>query len=244
MKAVDLSFDAPRVTPRWCADRVAEGYELLIVNLWTGNARIPRAEDALRTWRLAGGLTAAYFVAHDGLRAADHFAEARVGVGDEWDWLRFLAVDVEIADTSPQTVRQACDLVYVNGQRPVVYTSVSKWRELTGNDASLGDVPLWDASYGQTPGLAMQPQYGAWQRRVGHQYQNTTDVGGVQVDLNLFDEVFVRGGITTTPTPAQDWETAINVVRGWSNQMAQASKELADVADILTRLRPRDRNDT
>jgi hypothetical protein len=39
------------------------------------------------------------------------------------------------------------------------------------------------------------------------------------------------------PTPAEEWENAINVLRGWSRQLAQASREIGDVAGIVERLR-------
>lgn len=206
MKALDLSFDAGKVTPAWAAARLAEGWELLIVNLWTGRQTPAGAADALHVWREAGGVTAAYFVVHDGRSAEDHFRQAHSAAAAEWKHLSFVAVDVEVAPTSAATVRAACELVRANGQRPVVYTSVSKWRELCGDVPSLRDIPLWDASYGQEPSLQMRPQYGGWQIRTGHQYQGTTDLDGIAVDLNLFDDVFVLGGdapaAAPPPTPA------------------------------------------
>lgn len=251
VEGLDLSFDAGRVTPEWCEARLAQGQRVLICDLWTGNRRIPAARDALRLWREAGGITACYFVVHDARPSVEHFTEARAVAGLEWEHLAFVAVDVEVDPTTPQTVREACNFVREEGQRPVVYTSVSKWRELCGNSDALADVPLWDASYGQMPSLDMRPPYGGWTRRAGHQYLGDILLDGIAVDLNVLDEAFVLD----VPDPAQDWQTVIEVTRGFGREfstawdrmtlrqavdrMQEAGKQLSDVAGMLEKLRSR-----
>src|SRR4051812_50026045 len=81
IRALDVSFNAPKVTPEWCRARLGEGYRLLIADLWTGKERIEGAESALRNWREAGGTPAADFVGHDGRTAEQHFNEARESAG-------------------------------------------------------------------------------------------------------------------------------------------------------------------
>lgn len=232
MKTLDMSFSAPDVTREWALHRIAEGYQLLVVDLWTGNRVVPGAEGALRIWREAGGIPASYFVVHDAAPVSKHFENARNAAGNEWPLLRFVAIDVEVDPTTIPTIRAAEALVKADNLRPVVYTGEWFWKQFLNNSQDCADLPLWDASYGITPSLE-KPRYGAWDKRTGHQHQGTTNLDGLLVDLNIFDDAFVLHDTTQ-----QDWQTVIDVVNGWSNQSAQMSKELADVAAILRRLRP------
>jgi hypothetical protein len=244
LNALDLSFDAVKVTPAWARARLAEGWELLIVNLWTGNTVPDGVQKALQTWREAGGLTAAYVVVHDNVTAQACVARARAAAGDEWAPLTFVAIDVELDPTTIATIRTAYDQVQELGQRPAIYTGRWFWTSRLNDTTEFATRPLWDASYGVTPALEA-PGYGGWTARIGHQYQGTTTLDGVAVDLNLFDGDWVRQGVQhptppptpPPPTPAEEWQNVIDVVHGWSRQLAQASHELADVADIVKRLR-------
>lgn len=255
MQALDLSFSAPHVTPEWCAARLAEGYRLLVVDLWTGNQTVPGAEHALATWRSAGGIAAAYFVVHDAAPLGVHYGRAVAAAGAEWPHLAFVAVDVEVEPTTPGTVREACALVERDGQRPIVYTGKGFWQGKMGNPTSCAHLPLWDASYGIPPALNV-PGYGGWQRRTGHQYRGTTHLDGIDVDLNVFDAAWVapvaKSG-ATVPSREQDWQTVIDVTRGFGRELLEAEatltlgqlrerlpeagKQLTDVAGILERLR-------
>lgn len=102
MLALDISFSAPNVTPEWCAARLAEGYELLWVDAWTGKQSPQGVEQALRTWREAGGYIGAYGCIHDGRPAAQHYASAKAAIGEEWPYLSFFAIDCEIDFCNPQ----------------------------------------------------------------------------------------------------------------------------------------------
>ena len=62
--------------------------------------------------------------------------------------------------------------------------------------------PLWNANYGVTPSLTPRAPYGGWDTSVGHQYQDTTSIDGVDVDVSLFDGVWVQGA------PVDDGEVA------------------------------------
>lgn len=190
IKALDVAFSAPHVTPGWCARRMAEGYRLLVVDLWKGNGTIAGAEHALKTWREAGGIIAAYFVVHDGNPAQHHFNQARANAGAEWSRLSFVSVDVEIAPTTAQTVRTACTLVEADGLRPIIYSRLGFWKDELGNTTQLQDVPLWDARFGIPPALGV-PGYGGFEKRTGHQHEENILLDGIDVDLNVFDEEFV-----------------------------------------------------
>jgi hypothetical protein len=192
MLGLDVSFSALRVTPEWCAARRAEGYELFVGDLWTGNRPVPGIEQAMRTWREAGGKIAGYFCAHDATPLETHFQAAKKSAGAEWNNLRFVAVDVEIDPASEQGVLAACQRVVDEGKRVVLYTARWFWVGRMGDPQSCATYPLWDAHYGVHPTLEA-PGYGGWSGKVGHQYQDTTDLEGVDVDINVFDDNFVNG---------------------------------------------------
>ena len=139
---------------------------------------------------------------------------------------------MDLADWSLRWLR-AVEMVL--GVRPVFYSG--RWYlEPRGlwNNGELGAYPWWLAAYGEEA----PPFARFWQ------HSSTGAVPGVQgnCDLNIFfgDAAALRalGMQDSQPDPARDWQTAIDVTRGWSRQLAQASKELADVAGILERLRP------
>lgn len=233
MLALDLSFSAPRVTPAWCAARLEEGYKLAIAGLWTGRYAIDGAEHALRTWREAGGIPAAYLCIHDAAPLALHIGRARAAAGEEWARLAFVAIDVEVEPVSARTVRQACELVEADGLRPIIYTRRNFWRDHVGNDQTCARWPLWDASYGIPPALDV-PGYGGWTLRTGHQYHDTQRVDGIDVDLNVFEQAWVREGLG--PTREKEIQNLLDVTNGISAQLAEYSKQLADVRDIAARL--------
>jgi hypothetical protein len=213
MQALDLSYAAPRVTPAWCAARRDEDVELLVCNLWTGRERIAGTEDALRTAREAGLLTAGYVVVHDGRTAEEHWAQAVVAAGAELPYLRFVAVDVEVEPVSVPTIRAACDLVAGAGLRPCIYTGRWFWRDRLGDPHDLADVPLWAAEYGRPP-WQVRLDYGGWSpdSLVGHQHAGTHAMGGLQVDANAF-----RAPWVLAQPPAA--EHALHVVWGWAERL-------------------------
>jgi hypothetical protein len=216
-----VSFAAERVTAAWCAARQAEGYRLLVADLWTGNRRVPGVEQALRLWRMAGGLTAGYVCVHDATPVETHLAEAKANAGPEWSQFRFVAVDVEVDPASAEGVLAACQLVAADGLRPVVYTARWFWCGHMGEPRSCTSYPLWDAHYGATPSLD-PPGYGGWAGRIGHQYQDTTSVDGVDVDISVFDGAWVEG------TPA-GW---VDSVPAPQDEVAQLHARWADAQHL------------
>lgn len=257
MKALDFSFDAANITPAWCVNRLLEGYELAVCDLWTGRQPIQGAEQALRCWREAGGRTGGYFCVHDSRPVAEHFNNARACAGAEWARLSVVAVDVEIDPVTTVTVRAAADAVTADGLRVAVYTGEGAWSHLTGNSTDCADLPLWDAAQGMAPSLELAPPYGGWRRRAGHQYQGTTAVDGIAVDVSLFDDMFIAPGPTPGPTPDAEWANVEAVLTGWghelpqlagqvgasapdastANRLREAGHEIGDVAGIIARLR-------
>src|SRR3990167_5334867 len=103
MRALDLSFSSASLA--WCQARKAEGWGLLIPDLWTGAVSPAPARANLANARQAGMLTAGYTVVNT-LPAATAVNKAIGAAGAEWEHLNFIAVDVE-GETTPATVRPA-----------------------------------------------------------------------------------------------------------------------------------------
>lgn len=234
MRALDVSFDAKSISPEWAKARLDDGWKLLIVNLWTGRTVPDGAQRALQLWREAGGLTAAYIVVHDGVTAAMCVARAKAAAGDEWKRLAFVAVDVELEPITRETIETACALIEQDQLRPAIYTSRWFWQTRLNDSPDLANAgrPLWDADYSHPPSLD-SPNYGGWTARVGCQYRGNKSIDGVTVDLNIFDDAWV---CQSRLSPDQELANALDVVYGWSRQLAQAAYELSDVVNILARL--------
>lgn len=244
MLALDISFGSSVVTPEWCEARIAEGYELLWVDLWTGNRGFPDAARALAMWRQAGGVTGGYFCIHNGRPAAQHYAQAKLSAGDEWEHLRFVAIDCEVDVVLPSAVLACAEYIERDGQRPAVYTGYWFWHGNMGDPDDCAHLPLIDASYGVEPSLTMYRPYGGWSTCVGHQYQNTTHLDGVDVDISLFDGEWVGGEPQPQPVVLDDKrQQFVNSSNGWAalvsanavqpDQRAGAAAEYRTMADWL-----------
>ena len=200
MEALSISTTgAASVTPDWCVARLAEGYQMLVVGLWTGNAANANAERALRYWREVGGRTAAYYSIYHAKPVPEHFGRARIAAGDEWAELNFVGIDCEINMINADMVLESANLVQGDGLRPVVSTHLSFWKEHMGNPLSCRDLPLWNANYPQDPHRAfaanlVSPKFGGWEECVGHQRQGTHQVDGVAAELNTFDDAWIETG--------------------------------------------------
>jgi GH25 family lysozyme M1 (1,4-beta-N-acetylmuramidase) len=78
------------------------------------------------------------------------------------------------------------------GEFPVgIYTGRWWWQPNTGNSTAFSHLPLWHAEYTGRPEdlpdfYAFQP-YGGWTRPAIWQYQGTTPLCGLNVDLNIID---------------------------------------------------------
>ena len=66
-----------------------------------------------------------------------------------------------------------------------IYTSASKWQEIMGDSAAFSGEPLWDAWFGHEQ-IGDFAVYGGWSRCEMRQYQGTTTLEGVNVDLNVY----------------------------------------------------------
>ena len=259
MLGLDVSWDAYKITPAWCAVRQAEGYRVLVVCLWSGSKSPKGVEQALRYWREAGGITMGYYVPHSFRPPPLHLGSAMKAAGAEWKHLAALAIDVEDIGSGDSMDRQwdildlraSVSLVVRQGLRPILYTSRTQRNGLGESTRKfLSNFRLWDASHNIPPSLE-KPAYGDWFTRMGHQYQGTTLLDGVEVDLNLFDDRFFTSFDYTALYPEEkrltrdeDVTHALNTIWGWAELLeappglrrtAQklASKELQDAVRIL-----------
>jgi hypothetical protein len=108
--------------------------------------------------------------------------------------LRRLWVDVEEArgQTPQMQVCQAIRNVVLAtrsaGFEAGIYTAAWCYPEITGSATEFSDLPLWHAAYPanrEPPSFDTFKPYGGWQRPAIWQYVGTTDLSGINVDLNV-----------------------------------------------------------
>lgn len=239
VKALDLSYGAYYVTAEWCAARIAEGFRLLVVDAWLGASSPDGVERALRLWREAGGIAAAYYVPHAYRTPEYHLDKAQAAIGLEWSRLAFVAIDIETIGNYPPTEQWQADhvwasvnLITARKQRPIIYSGFGAWT-WSQLPPVLSELPLWDAWHNNRTDLAMIQPYGGWTSSVGHQYTNTTLVDGVECDLNVFDDVWVKL-ITAQSTADVNAAEVAQLHRRWADAQelhAHAGRIEAEVVE-------------
>ncbi|HUV73876.1 MAG TPA: GH25 family lysozyme [Anaerolineae bacterium] len=198
MRGIDVSVYSGEITIDQWRKVKADGYGLAVVGLFHGRTVNRYAGQQLGAAIQAGLNVAAYVLIAPwtGWNAAQQvaagLAEAQVYRSSLW----FVAVDVEIDGVTGKMVREALDAVKEMGHRPIIYTGGWWWQ----NRFNFSDYPLWAAQYPAF--LTDEPEnllhtvklFGGWTREklVGWQYKGTTDLHGVNCDLNWFDETFVK----------------------------------------------------
>jgi len=199
MKALDLSFSSASLA--WCQARKAEGWALLVQDLWTGVSTPSPARTNLVNARQAGMLTAGYTVVNN-LSGITAINKAATAAGPEWEHLSFVSVDVEVATTAA-IVRQAIDGLRAQGKLVCIYTGGWFWNSFIQQGGDFSDVPSWLADYdgNSTMDTARLAKLGPV---CGKQYRGSHDLGGVTVDANTFDDGFMA--VLATPAPAIEEE--------------------------------------
>lgn len=194
VKGLDISYDAYKVTPQWCRDRLEEGYTFLIVCLWAGVDSMPWAQRALRYAREAGMETSAYFSingSHDNVQY--HVDKAYLAAGSEWEHLDRVWVGCEIVNIEERHIAQALNSVEAKGKSPGIYTAKWWWDGVFNNPTTFKDYPLWNAHYDNNPDIDFgNYPYGGWTTPYMKQYQGTTNLDGVSVDLDAMLKVPVN----------------------------------------------------
>lgn len=221
VKGIDLSFS--RVPPGWVAKRQAKGFQVFAACLWTGglagNDGIKAvAENNLRAFREAGVLYMGYANASPPnwwplSVQMEHIIE---NAGAEWGPLRRIAIDLEIAGLTYERALELGDTINGHGKETeIAYSAAWFWNGHMGGTTDprwRQRFPwIWPADYDGDPRVETTRLFGPWTLAdvVGKQYQGTTSLDGVQVDLNIFDLDLFKPEAAPTPAPPPDREEAI-----------------------------------
>lgn len=207
MIGLDISFS--KITPQWIANRKAEGYEVFIQCAWTGglagNDGIKAVcEHNLKTAREGGLITCAYVNASPPTwwPLSKQMFHIKENCGSEWTNLQYVFMDVEIVSNgqyvTPDRAIELANAIIAEGKDcDTLYSAKWYWNQLpTGGDPRWHQhfPMLWNAFYDSHPDIDFPASpYGAWQYPgdvVGEQYQNTTQLEGVAVDLNTFVDFY------------------------------------------------------
>lgn len=195
VKGVDLAFS--RAKRPWWRARYQEGYRVCVQNLWTGgygnNARIREvAEPNLADAQAEGFVIAGYGNANPWYPPDLCVSEITLNAGPMWNALRIVAEDVEIPDVTEMHIRGLCNALESEGKLVPFYSAAWFWKDTIGNPTWpwLKTHKVWEAYYDGDPDIDfLNRRFGPWELAdvVGEQYQGTTIIDGVDVDLNVFD---------------------------------------------------------
>ena len=193
---MDLSFS--RGGRDWWARRYAEGYRIAVQCLWTGgygsNGGIRAVAEAnLRDARAAGFVTAGYLNSQPWYDAATSLSEARANAGAEWEHLAAVFNDVEIPGVTEAQVKAHCEAITAADKPTGIYSAAWFWQGHLGDPQWpwLRGYRVWEAYYDGDPDVDFASRrFGPWELDdvMGEQYRGTTDLDGVEVDLNVFDK--------------------------------------------------------
>lgn len=163
-------------------------------------------------------------------------SQSKALIGDErWRKLKFLAIDLEHSVNAwgnPQDVmNEAISETIFNEKRAIIYSAKWAWDRFYPL-ARLPNEYGWFANYNDQETLVQPYPFGGITKWIGHQYKGSTLYKGLNVDLNVFDEEFFRGGVTTMPTP-DDYLNAIKVTSEATSALAKKQKPPKAVSDAL-----------
>ena len=198
MKVLDVSFS--RISPAWAHGRMAEGWELLIQDVWTGgyanNDRLRAIAAAnLRDWRGAGGRTAIYSNAAPWRAPQRWFEESLLNAGSEFEHCAGVVIDYEIAD-GQQLIADEAMVEFIGLWRTTgkpLGTYSGDWfvgmMRARGKGFADPSLPYWYARYDGiaaiNPGEVAHPLGPVLAKQYGG-----GELDGVTVDFNVFDPGF------------------------------------------------------
>lgn len=88
---------------------------------------------------------------------------------------------------APQTVDWIRRAVMAAGDMPVgIYSRLGWWVRATGDSRLFAHLPLWDADPDGVMRIDSFMPYGGWQKRAVKQTHFNTELGGVNVNLNVY----------------------------------------------------------
>jgi len=193
------------------------GIELIIPGAWHGGSHNPNCRQDLLLAREAGLYTGTYaIVTGDGEFSVNKAYEV---CGPEWEHLRFVAIDMELAGGSVAQVQKALDHVRALGQEPIIYTAYWFWHDVFGNPDAFRHEWLWNAYYDQQPDIdfASLP-YGGWTQAkvIGEQYIGTHTYKGMVMDRSTFSRAAIESlheENIPTPEPEPEEDMKLQIVK-------------------------------
>ena len=150
------------------------------------------AEANLEDFANAGFFIGGYINANPWYDIDVCLENARLNAGGMWDILTVVAVDVELDGIIEADIKDMCAAVRSAGKKDPIYSAAWFWRDRLGNPVWpwLKEHKIWEAYYDSDPDIDfLSRRFGPWELAdvCGEQYQGTTKIDGVAVDLNLFD---------------------------------------------------------
>lgn len=207
----------------------ADDVRLAIPGCWHGSEGYDAVAETLYNSRQAGLLTATYIALTPAYDGYTHVMKGYSLCGAEWSYLRFVALDVEVAGITRNALIAAIKQIVALGQRPIIYTSRGAWNSVMDDSQDFWWLPLWDAHYINDPlfGAQFNP-YGNWTlaNLAGDQYTDTTPYQGISVDFDVFSDAFVN----SSPAPLNELAA---LAKAWQADMLDLS---INAADLIKRL--------
>lgn len=201
---------------------------LNIPGAWHGGIGYDGARQSIVNGRNAGFVHAATYTAINTLPGRIAVEKAQAHVGNEWDNLAFIGIDVEL-NTTPAIIADACATAQQMGVRPVVYTAHWAWHQFMQNRQDSFGCALWNAFYDNNPDFdfANYP-FGTWTLAdvAGEQYTNTTHVDGLGFDFNQFRDDFI---VVPPPPPIPAPHPLALLVEAWKTDMADIAVNAASL---------------
>ena len=230
IKAIDYSG----FSTNWTAVPVATFQKIrevsgpdMLLNIpggWHGAVDYPQARLSIINAREAGFTHHATYTALNTLPGKTSVEKAQAAVGNEWDSLSFIGIDVEL-ETTPGIIQEACETALAMGVRPVVYTAKWAWDKFMADAIDFATLPLWNAFYDDDPDIDfIRFSFGGWalDKLAGEQYTNTTTINGMGFDFNWFRDNFVLN----EPT---EFDGLVGLVTAWKKDMADLAVNAADL---------------
>mgnify|MGYP000326850443 CR=1 FL=1 len=223
---LDGSFTGGQVVPvEWFKRRRAEGYQVWAQCVWTGglagNDGIKRVAAGNLLNAIAGGLKVmAYANASPPTWWSLPIQMQRIkeNCGAAWPFVQHLPVDVEIAGTTLARVTELANALKAEGKNSVEVLYSARWfwtgRMANSRDAAWLRWLIWNANYDFNRDVDFgSASYGPWTVAdlIGEQFQGTTRLDGVDVDLNVFDVARLFPVALTPPAPPPEPEGGLTV---------------------------------
>jgi hypothetical protein len=184
----------------WFDQAYADGVRLYVMHsvLWDSCEPWPKTEPQLAMAVKAGLKIAVY------TRNPACWENGILAAGAYRSKLQFFAIDIETDPGVPATLAMVAGIKAM-GVRPVIYSGSGMWDNVMGESADkFSGIPLWDCdaqshAHSEWKGNVLFPppvRYGGWNTasnmRIGVQQRFEYSMNGVAVDLNSFDESFLR----------------------------------------------------